>query len=986
MALSAHEMILVLRARDEASRILRSFSDRLRATDKEAAAAASAQFARGAALATAGVAVAGSALAIGQAFNSAANAAVEYNEKVALTVTQLDDVNLSFQQVRDMGLAMAREMPVQFEEIQDSLYDIFSSIETDGPGAEKILRGIGQAAIGGKVDMQTAGRGILQIMNAWKLGAEDVTHINDVMFQLVRKGVGTYEEFSKTMGRSIPSALKAGQSVEDLAGMMAFLTRNGLSTAMASTAAARALDAISKPATIKRFEELGIAVTDAQGKFRPMADIAGELREKLANMTPKEAAAKLQDLFKGSGGTIQAMRFFNLAVQDGQGLLQSLTDDMHNAGGAAQEAYDVMANTPAAKLQEMRNQWEVMKVEIGDRVLPVKLKLAEILMKLFDAFNNLSPGMKDFIVKAAMIGTTVMLIVGVLMAIIGTFLMFSAAATMAGVGLGTIAAVVGGVVVGLGALVAIGVLVYKNWETIKQVGLQVWEGLKAGLSAFLSGFSDFAQNVIGFGKEVWGYLGPIFQRLWDVIVTGVMSLWPKIQPPLQALGESFTFLFDNLKTVGERFGNVLIAVFNFLKPVFYALVGVIGVVVEAVTSGLGPAFEFLGGLFSNLLSIISGAVNIIVGLLTGDWSRAWQGVKDIVLNTFGAIGNLVMGVVTTVIAVIGGFVKGIIDFFKHLWDVLVGHSIVPDMITAIITWFGTLPGKVLAFVNELVTKAIAFFLSLAIKAAAAALDLVTGVVGFFSGLPGKVLAFVNNLVHQGVALFLSFAIKAAAAALDLVFKVVNFFAGLPGKAISAISSLAGQLKAQGVAWFVQLVSAVSTGILNTIAKVREIPGKITNALKGFSLRSIGLNIANSLGDGIKAAVGNVTRKARELAKSAIDAAKNFFGIGSPSKVFTYFGEMNGLGLANGLGALISRVKAAGKRLAEAAVTPIESSTFEPVVFGMPRPALPGSVSGGSSGGFGADGLTINQTINTQEINPVKHAADLGYELARRLGA
>ncbi len=424
-------MILVLRARDEASRILRSFSDRLRAVDKDAAAAAAAQFARGAALATVGVAVAGAALGMAQGLNAAADAAIAYNEQVAATVTQLDDVKLSFQQVRNMGLKMAREMPVEFEQIQDALYDIFSSIETDGPGAEKVLRGIGQAAIGGKVDMQTAGRGILQVMNAWKLGADDVNRINDVMFQLVRKGVGTYEEFSKTMGRSIPSALKAGQSLEDLSGMMAFLTRNGLNTAMASTSAARALDAISKPATITRFKELGVAVTDASGQFRPMADIAGELREKLANLTPEEAAAKLQDLFKGSGGTIQAMRFFNLAVQDSQGLLQSLTDNMYNAGGAAQEAYDVMANTPEAKLQAMRNQWEVMKVEVGDRVLPVKLKLAEILMKLFDAFNNLSPGMKDFIVKAAMIGTTVLLIVGVLMAVVGTFLMFSAAAAMA---------------------------------------------------------------------------------------------------------------------------------------------------------------------------------------------------------------------------------------------------------------------------------------------------------------------------------------------------------------------------------------------------------------------------------------------------------------------------------------------------------------------------------------------------------------------------
>ena len=984
MALSAHEMILVLRARDEASRILRSFSGALADVDKEAQAAAQRQFARGAALATSGVAVAGTALGIMQAFNEATKSTIAYKEAVALTETQVDGAGVSFQGLYDMGIRLGRDMPVQFDQIQSSMYDIFSSIETDGKGAELVLQGIGQAAIGGKVDMETAGRGIVQIMNAWKLEAGDVSRINDVMFQLVRKGVGTYDEFSKSLGKAIPSALKAGQSVESLSGMMAFLTRNGLNTNMAATSAARALDAMSRPQTIARFKEMGIAVTDTAGNFRPMSDIAGELRDKLAHMTPEDAAAKLTSLFKGSGGTIQAMRFFNLAVQDSQGLLQDLTDYMHDAGGAAQEAYDIMANTPEAKLQAMQNEWEVLKISIGEGVLGAKMALVDGIKALMSAFNNLSPGMKDLIVKGAMIVTAIMLIVGVVMMVVGTFLMFSAAAAMAGIAMGTIAAIVGGVVVAIAALIAIGVLIYKNWDTIKEKGKAAWDAIVNAVKQVGKGLSDFGNNVKSFAQEIWGYLGPIVKDLWDMLVEGVQSIWVKIQPPLSQIGEAFSHLFSNLGNVATRFGSVLGLVFDLLKPVFYAFVGVIGIVINTVKGGLGPAFELIGNIFRALLTIISGAVNFLVGLFTGDWDRMWKGIGDVVAATVTGIVDIITGLVMVVWGLIKGFVTGIIDFFIHLWDVLVGHSIIPDMVNAIIEWFGTLGTKVLDLVKELIGKVVAFFIDLAIRVIAKAVEIVTNVVKFFAELPGKVINAVVSLATKLLAEGQKWLSNLRNAVNTGISNVLSLFIALPGRVIGAILKLGGQMASQGRTWFNQLRSAVNTGISNVITIIRNIPTRIRSILSGFSLRSIGYNIANSLASGISSAVGNVVNRARNLASSALNAAKNVFGIGSPSKVFTYFGQMSGLGLANGLVDLINKVRGAGQKLADAALAPIQA--FDPpVVFGGPNPGDPGFGFGGDGPEYPPSGALVEMTVNTQEIDPIKHAADLGYEVARRLG-
>src|SRR5882757_1241697 len=249
--LGASEIYLILRARNEASLVIAGLGRDLSNLDAKAKKQVAANMARGKALVAvgAGMAVVGG---IGvSAFNKMTNEAIKYNQAVSLTSTQVDKAKVSFKDLSDMGLRVARTVPVAFDDIQKSLYDIFSSLDTNGPGAEKILKAIAQASVGGATDMATAGRALIAVLNAYKMPAEQVTHVSDVLFQLVRKGVGTYSQFTEVIGRAVPSALKAGQSIESLSGMMAFLTRNGLSAAMASASASRALDALSKPTAIK---------------------------------------------------------------------------------------------------------------------------------------------------------------------------------------------------------------------------------------------------------------------------------------------------------------------------------------------------------------------------------------------------------------------------------------------------------------------------------------------------------------------------------------------------------------------------------------------------------------------------------------------------------------------------------------------------------------------------------------------------------------
>src|SRR3954447_8767784 len=304
MALGTREMLLVIRARDEASRVLGRLSQNMRDVDAGAAQAARDSLARGGALVSLGAgiaAVGGAGLAF---FNSMTDSAATYDNAARLALTQTDNVGASLQQLKDIGRDVASDIPIAFGDTQKALYDIFSTVDVNVPQARKLLREFAKSAVAGQTDVQTATQGTLQVMNGFHLGVNDVNRANDVMFKLVQKGVCTYEQFNTSLGKAAPSANRAGQSLETLAGMMAFLTRNGLSTSTAAISSARAFDLISNSKVDARLEKIGIQVRDAGGQFRPLGDIVTELGGKMKDLTAPERAKALEQLFKGSGNNI----------------------------------------------------------------------------------------------------------------------------------------------------------------------------------------------------------------------------------------------------------------------------------------------------------------------------------------------------------------------------------------------------------------------------------------------------------------------------------------------------------------------------------------------------------------------------------------------------------------------------------------------------------------------------------------------------------
>lgn len=68
----------------------------------------------------------------------------------------------------------------------------------------------------------------------------------------------------------------------------------------------------------------------------------------------------------------------------------------------------------------------------------------------------------------------------------------------------------------------------------------------------------------------------------------------------------------------------------------------------------------------------TGLINFIVGVFTGDWEKAWQGIVDIFEGIFGGIVDFVQGVIDTISSIIEGAINGFKTLFGGYGDFFSG--------------------------------------------------------------------------------------------------------------------------------------------------------------------------------------------------------------------------------------------------------------------------------------------------------------------------
>lgn len=1018
MALSTREIYLVLRARDEASRIVRGFGNNLSRTGVMLQQFGSAAIASGVALTSLGAA--------GLAFmKSNIDIAAEYDQQARRTLTQVDGIKASLEDVAEVGRRVAREIGVPFETLQDTLFFIFSSMDVNIKEAETLLRGFAKEAVAGQTDIEAAARTSIAIMNALQIPVSELTRLQDIQFQIVRKGIISYEELSQTIGRALPATSRAGQSFETLGAMIAFMTRNGLSAAMASTSAARALEAFAHPTTVGRIEDMGIKVRDARGEFLPLVDVLGALTEEMRGMGSVERSKFMQELFKGSGGRIQARRFFDLAFANFKEF-DTMVGHMENSAGAFDNAYQIMSGSVGHQSELLRNKWMLIREALGRALLPAFMKLIDFLSKILGWFERLPQSTKAFIAQFITLGSVAAIVVGSFLMFVGVMAFFVAGLILAGKALVIMMGVLAAVVLVVTAFATAIFFAWKNSTTFREIVRSVvdwfktlWRvvvdtasGIRAAfeehllpplrkLGDVISGtvlpvvldlVAKFKEQMLPTVKSVAGFfkdtLAVAFAFIGNMIET---MLIPAIQSLNNWYRENETVIDDvisRIATFAKWIG--IVAVIILAGPVFAigALIAIIAVLIFtfiAVTTVLMKVRDFLVMVGTAIFNFFAGvaetarawAANVrdaiagFFGWLAETWTTVWNATLDFLRGVWQGILTIIGGALNILLTTIWQpFWNVFGEFFKAIWDLIV--AILRLAWTIISELFKTaLLG--LRIVWETTWNAIS---------------------SFFSGIWNSISRFVRARWND-ISRFVSSGLRGLRNIWNNIWSAVsNFVADKWRQILSAVRGPLNSIR-RGISSVMGSVRRIWNSAWNAVRRVvgdrirdawrnvrdgiRRIRNFFTNARRW--LFNAGANIIRGLIDGITSKIRDLTNTINGISQKIRD-----FLPGSPVKE----GPLRVLNNGRAGGEIVKMI-AAGMLREQPTVTKamddILGRTNIRDALGEITPLtrrVDLSRVGAGRGESGASKV-VNQTItvNTQEIDPVAHAAQLGWLLEAR---
>ena len=139
--------------------------------------------------------------------------------------------------------------------------------------------------------------------------------------------------------------------------------------------------------------------------------------------------------------------------------------------------------------------------------------------------------------------------------------------------------------IAIGAAIAIGVLLYKNWDKIKEVAGAVWKWISDKTVSFVNGIKTNLGNLATKISTIWGNIKTTASEKWNAIWTTVKEIVGKI---VSGIVDKFTSAKDK---VADIFGGIADTIKGILNKVIGIVNGAIGTVNSAI-GGIESAFSF----------------------------------------------------------------------------------------------------------------------------------------------------------------------------------------------------------------------------------------------------------------------------------------------------------------------------------------------------------------------------------------------------------
>lgn len=248
-----------------------------------------------------------------------------------------------------------------------------------------------------------------------------------------------------------------------------------------------------------------------------------------------------------------------------------------------------------------------------------------------------------------------------------------------------------------------------GWEKLKEI-LKPLSDFISGV--FVSIWNDMLNPALTFiGNNILPKLATVFSALWNNVLVPLGNFITSVlAPAFQALSDILTILWKNVivpltQTIGEVLLTALDGLVEIFTVLFVSVTEKIQSVIEIfqllwndilvpigsflidtfqpIFENVFTAFETIVG---NLKTAFKGLITFLVGVFTGDWKKALNGLKDLFVGAFKAMANGAIGM-------LNGVISGIESLINHAIKALVKLASVVNKIPGVNIDFGSLSLK-----------------------------------------------------------------------------------------------------------------------------------------------------------------------------------------------------------------------------------------------------------------------------------------------------
>ena len=394
---------------------------------------------------------------------------------------------------------------------------------------------------------------------------------------------------------------------------------------------------------------------------------------------------------------------------------------INNLGDIAMIVGGILADVLADAIELVR---DFMNSWAGQKAIET---VGKILEEVSDALESCLGFIKDHITFFEALGLGIMGAVGAFKLINGAITIWnglctvfasvgaiaSGVATALGGAIAFLTSPIGLVVLAIGALIAIGVALYKNWDEVKAWCSKAWDAICKGIQdagqVMATTFDYMKTTAINKCKEIWNNIKSIWESIkntfstvlngiksllstvWNGITSTVKSVWNGISSyfsqVLNAIKNTINGVLNGIKTLFSGAWNAIKSTvtntFNGIKSSISSILNGIKSTISNIVNGIKTVFSngfnsakstvtsVFNGIKSSISSVLNSAkssVSSIVSGISNSIKNGFNSAKNTVSSVFNSMKNSISSVMNSAKSIVSGAVSKIKGFFNFSWS------------------------------------------------------------------------------------------------------------------------------------------------------------------------------------------------------------------------------------------------------------------------------------------------------------------------------